>query len=402
LNGNLDEEIYMEQPEGFSKKGQEYQVCKLSKSLYGLKQAGCSWYHMIDGHLADIGFSRTHADNCVYHYQRDGVIMILALYVDDLIMLSNDLEALNNLKKKLSERFEMKDLGEAHYVLGIQIIRDRSSKMIRINQTNYIENILKKFNMADCKTIGAPTDINVKLSTSQSPQSDEERAEMVKIPYQNAIGSLMYAMIGTRPDIAYSVGVLSKYNANPGKAHWQAVKRVFRYLQGTKNHSLEYRQTGKSLIGYCDADWAGDSDDRKSTTGYAFILAGGAVTWSSKKQPTVALSTTEAEYMAITQATKEAIWLQSLLEQLDFRKSKEVTTIYDDNQGCVALTKNSVHHARTKHIDIQHHFVREKVENKEVTIEYCDTNNMTADILTKGLAKEKHKRFSEGMGLKCG
>jgi len=311
------------------------------------------------------------------------------------------LTTLSNLKTELSKRFEMKDLGEVHYCLGIHVIRDRKKRTIRISQIKYVEDILKRFNMFDCKPIGTPLDANSKLSKTMSPNTAEEEEEMKKIPYKSAIGSLMYAMLGTRPDIAYAVGAVSQYGSNPGREHWLAVKRIFRYLKGTAHFALEYKKPDSSLIGYCDADWAGNIDDRRSTTGYVFLIAGGSVSWSSKKQPTVALSTTEAEYMALTQATKEAIWIRQLLSEIGMtpKTSREPTIIRSDNQGCISLAKNSVHHARTKHIDIQHHFVREKLEDGEVEVIFCKTEEMVADVLTKGLTKEKHEHFSSRMGI---
>ena len=398
LNGHLDEEIYMEQPEGFSKKNQEHKVCKLSKSLYGLKQAGRSWYQMIDANLTDLGFERTSADVCIYHFQKDGVLMVVALYVDDLLLLSNNLGALDDLKKKLGKRFDMKDLGPAQFILGIQIRRNRVKKVISISQEQYIDNILKRFGMEDCKPIATPLDANTKFSSTMSPSSDKDFLEMKEIPYQQAIGSLMYAMLGTRPDIAFAVGALSRFSSNPGMHHWQGVKRIFRYLKGTKAQCLRFQADKKELVGYCDADWGGDRDDRKSTGGYAFLLAGGAISWSSKKQPTVALSTTEAEYMAVSQGTREAIWLRRLLHELGFGAAGPVR-IFNDNLGCVALTRNAVYHARTKHIDIQHHFVREKVECQEVDVRSVGTDGMVADIMTKGLGKPKHVAFSSLLGL---
>ena len=317
LNGDLDVDIYMEQPEGFIKRGQEDKVCKLNKALYGLKQSGRVWYQKIDTYLSSLGFKRTFADNCIYILTKGKTIIIVTLYVDDFLIFSNNIEATTNLKRQLSKRFDMKDLGEAQYCLGIQIIRNRKEKTISINQTKYIENILKRFNIFDCKPIGIPLDTNSKLTKAMSPITDEKREEMKKVPYQSAVGSLMYAMLGTRPDIAYSVGVISQFNSNPGKAHWIAVKRIFRYLKGTMDYSLTYKGSESQLLGYSDADWGGNLDDRRSTTGYTFIISGGAVTWSSKKQQTVALSSTEAEYMALTQATKEAVWIKHLLTELN-------------------------------------------------------------------------------------
>jgi hypothetical protein len=233
-----------------------------------------------------------------------------------------------------------------------------------------------------------------------APKSDEQAEEMQRIPYQSAIGSLMYAMLGTRPDIAYAVGATSRYCSNPGPSHWVAVKRIFRYLKGTMNHELEYKGQGQ-LIGYTDADWAGDIDDRRSTTGYTFIVGGGSVTWNSRKQQTVALSTTEAEYMSLAEAAKEATWIRTFLFELGFGPVENVATrIYSDNQGCIALSKKPTYHSRTKHIDVRYHFIRDAIENGTFDVIHISTDDMVADVLTKGLSREKHCRFKEEMGLK--
>jgi hypothetical protein len=240
-----------------------------------------------------------------------------------------------------------------------------------------------------------PLDPKTKLK--KNVNKDEE---MVKVPYQQAVGSLMYAMLCTRPDLAYPISVVSQHMANPSLEHWIAVKRIFRYLQGTLQFKLRFGGLSpQDVVGYCDADWAGDLEDRRSTTGFVFMIGGGAITWSSKRQPTIALSTTEAEYMASTQATKEAIWMTKLMKELGYMKEKKAMVIRCDNQGAISLTKNPTQHARTKHIDVQHHFVRERVENGEVTFEYCPTEEMVADVLTKALPKERHYKLISMFGL---
>ena len=251
--------------------------------------------------------------------------------------------------------------------------------------------------MVDCKPVTTP--FAEKLSKEMSPSSSEEIEKMQNVPYQSAVGSLMYAMLGTRPDISYSVGVISQYSSNPGEQHWRAVKRIFRYLKGTMNYSLEYRRSDQVTHGYSDADWAGNLDNRRSTTGYAFIMNNAAISWASKRQPTVALSTTEAEYMALAQATKEAIWIQRFLDEVGVKLPTRMT-IYSDNQSAISLAKNSTFHARTKHIDIRHHFLREKIENGEIEICFCGTESMTADVLTKGLCREKHEKFSFDISIR--
>jgi transposase InsO family protein len=401
LNGDLEEEIYMDQPEGYILEGEEQLVCKLSKTLYGLKQSPRAWYKKIDEYFASQSLIKSHVDPNIYVLRRsDGSFIIIALYVDDLMLVSNDMKLLLKTKRNLAGRFEMKDLEEIHYILGVQILRNRKIRKIYLSQQKYVENVLERFGMKDCKPLATPLDSNSKLTRDMSPQNPEEVEEMKEIPYQNAVGSLVYAMISTRADISYPVGVVSQYMANPGPQHWIAVKRILRYLQGTSNHVLQYGGSPLSLqvIGYCDADYAGDIDTRRSTTGYTFLLAGGAISWNSKKQPTVALSTTEAEYMAATHATKEAIWLQRFFKDIGFLQDSPMT-IYSDNQSCISLSRNPTFHARTKHVEIQHHFVREKIESGDINLVFCGTEDMVADVLTKGLTREKHCKFKEMMGV---
>jgi hypothetical protein len=221
---------------------------------------------------------------------------------------------------------------------------------------------------------------------------------MQDVPYKAAVGSLMYVMVATRPDLAFAMSVVSQHMAKCGPKHWAAVKRVMRYLQGSLDAKLVLGGKSLALVGFCDADWAGDATDRRSTTGYVFMLGGGAISWNSKKQPTIALSTTEAEYMAISQCTREAIWLRQLMSDVGLEQ-KKATLIMCDNQGAIALMKNPIHHSRSKHIDIQHHFIREKVEVEVIEMKYISTERMVADVLTKALAKPRHEVLRKEMGL---
>jgi hypothetical protein len=296
----------------------------------------------------------------------------------------------------------MKDLGEAHYVLGIQIHRNRAERTLKISQQEYIKNVIERFGMSESHMVTTPMDHSIKLSKSNSPTTPKEINDMKNIPYQSAVGAIMYAMLGTRPDIAYAITTLSQFSSNPGMQHWMALKRILRYLRGTLDYGITYSffaDDGKlSIRGYCDSDWGSNPDDRRSITGYVFLVAGGAVSWQAKKQPTVALSSVEAEYMASTQATKEALWWRTFLHELGNDVSAPIW-IYSDSQGSIALSKNPEYHARTKHIDIQHHFVREHVSNGHVYFSYVSTDNMAADILTKPLAREKHHRLLKELGL---
>lgn len=298
--------------------------------------------------------------------------------------------------------FKMTDNGEAKFILGMHIQRNPAEGTITIDQHKYVKEVLERFGMGDSHPVSTPADVNSKLTNEMSPSSESDREEMKKIPYQEAVGSLLYAAQVSRPDIQYAVNMVSRFNHNPGKAHWMAVKRIMRYLNGTRDMKLCYQRDEKEdLHGFCDADWAGDVSDRRSVTGYVFLLQGSAITWNSKKQPTVALSTTEAEYMAMSSSTQEAIWLKNLYNDIfGNRKRIEQITIFGDNQSAIALSdKTTSFHPRTKHIDIRHHFIREHIHNGDVKFIYTNTDNMTADFLTKAVTHIKHKKCCESMNI---
>ena len=403
LNGDLEEEIYMQQPEGFVERDKEHMVWRLKKALYGLKQSPRMWNAKLHQHLEANGFKRSNADNSVYvrHVDNDNIVVI-AVYVDDLLLFSNSMHHIDAAKQMLSRTFDMKDLGEAHWILGIEVTRDRVKRVVRMSQAKYLHEKLEEFGMADCKPVSTPMEENLKLTKEMEPKNEEELEQMRRTPYRAAVGSLMHAMIATRPDICFAVGVVSRFMANPGMQHWMAVKRILRYLRGTANLCLELGGNGQqaTLVGYSDADWGGDAESRRSVSGYVFSLGSGAVSWSSKRQATVALSSTEAEYMASTHAVKEALWLRSLLRDIECCDVGTTLEIKVDNQSSIALSKNPTQHARTKHIDIQHHFVREQVEEGNVKLEYCPSEDMVADVMTKALGRIKHQKFVGAMGLK--
>ncbi|KAH9678909.1 Integrase catalytic domain-containing protein [Citrus sinensis] len=367
LHGELEEEIYMLQPEGFAEIGKENLVCRLNKSLYGLKQAPRCWYQRFDSFIMSLGYNRLSSDHCAYYKRfEDNYFIILLLYVDDMLVAGPNKDRVQELKAQLAREFEMKDLGPANKILGMQIHRDRNNRKIWLSQKNYLKKILWRFNMQDCKSISTPLPVNFKLSSSMCPSNEAERKEMSRVPYASAVGSLMFAMICTRPDITQAVGVVSRYMANPGGEHWIAVKRILRYIRGTSDVALCYGGSEFTVKGYVDSDFAGDLDKRKSTTGFVFTLAGAAVSWVSKLQTVVALSTTEAEYMTATQACKEAIWIQRLLEELGHKQQK--IPVFCDSQSALHIARNPAFHYRTKHIGVQYHFVREVVEDGSVDL----------------------------------
>lgn len=385
LNGTLEEELYMEQPEGFEAVKGKY--CRLVKSLYGLKQAGRVWNETLDKVLRNYGLEKSKMDQCIYYSVKDGEMLILAIYVDDILIFSSNHELEKNLKDELQRNFKMKDMGAASSILGIRITRNEKFQQISIDQEAYIREILKRFKMTDCNAVSTPLDPNQRITASMEPQNQAENMEMAGVPYRQAIGSLLFLSIITRPDIGFAVNLLSRYCENPGKAHWGAVKRIFRYLRGTMKYKLTYGGTENELTGYCDADWASDMDQRKSTTGYVYTMFGGAVSWNSKRQPTIALSSTEAEYMSMVSAIQECKWLKQFLEEIF--GINEPVTIYCDNKGALQVFLNNSYSPRTKHMDIKDKFIREKINDGEVNVKYIETNEMPADILTKAVPGSK-------------
>ena len=398
LNGTLndDEEIYMQEPPGYETQG-EHSVKRLHKSLYGLKQAGRKWYEALSRALADLGFRASSADPGVFLAKVDKDILILAIHVDDCILTGTSPELIAEYKHKFNTCYTLTDLGPVHWFLGIKITRDRSARTISLSQTSYIDSILSRFSLSDTKPYGTPMIPGATYSQNDCPSDAAEAARMQKTPYHEAIGSLMYASVATRPDITHAVSALSRFLDNPGSIHWEAVKRVFRYLAGTKDFALTYGGERHDLVGYTDADGASE-EHHHAISGYAFIIDGGAVSWYSHKQEIVTLSTAEAEYVATTHAAKEAIWLRRLIFKL-FMLPTSPTTLYCDNQAAIKLANDDNYHARTKHIDIRYHFIRQVVADGVIMLIYCPTDDMAADFLTKPLPKWKVSTHACTLGL---
>jgi hypothetical protein len=292
-------------------------------------------------------------------------------------------------------------LGPAKYIVGLEIHRDRKKRMLHINQHKYTLDILKRFNMENCKPVSTPLDPGCNLSKDLYPQSQDDIEAMRGIPYLAAVGSLNYLAIGTRLDIAHAVGELGQFNSNPGLSHWKAVQHVLKYLKGTAELGLTYGGSSPdpqvSLQAYCDANYAGDEDRRRSTTGYAFFIGGAAVSWSSKRQPTVATSSSDAEYMAANFAGREAMWMKQLLTELGYHLPR--LTLWCDSQPAIAVSKNPKHHSRMKHIDVMYHWLREKVEKRLLQLQFVPTDEMVADVLTKSLVRVKHEKCRQGLGV---
>ncbi|KAJ9553605.1 LOW QUALITY PROTEIN: hypothetical protein OSB04_017650 [Centaurea solstitialis] len=358
LNGKLSEDVYMTQPEGFVQSEHPNRVCKLQKSIYGLKQASRSWNICFDEKIKEFGFLRSEDEPCVR--TSGSIVVFLVLYVDDILLMGNDIPTLQSVKTWLGKCFSMKDMGDAAYILGIKIYRDRSRRLIGLSQSTYIDKVLKKFNMQDSNKGFISMQHGLALSKAQCPSSSSELERMSRIPYASAIGSIMYAMICTRPDVSCALSMMSRYQANPGNDHWTVVKNILKYLRQTKEMFLVYGGAEElSVKGYTDASFQTDRDDSCSQSGFVFLLNGGAVSWRSSKQSTVADSTTEAEYIAVNEAAKEAVWMKKFIGDLGVVPSiQDPIEIFCDNEGAVILAKEPRSHKRTRHILRKFHYVR--------------------------------------------
>ena len=395
LNGDLEEQVYMRQPEGFRVDGKEHLVCRLRKSIYGLKQSPRCWNQALDTCLKEMGFIQCPSDPCIYTSTTNG-LFALAVYVDDILLATKSPKRIAQVKADLGKQFQVKDMGELHYFLGVSVQQNSQSGTTWIGQPAYTQAVIKKFGLEHSRTVTTPATPGTKLLKA-TEQSETVDAAL----YQSAVGSLLYLSGWTRPDITFAVSNVARYCSNPTKEHWTAVKRILRYLNGTLDYGMLYsrKDDDGTMIGFSDADWAGDTNDRKSTSGYLFMMSGAAISWKSKKQTTVALSTAEAEYVALASTTQEATWLRQLLQDLNVEQTGP-TVIHEDNQSAICIAQNPQYHSKTKHIHIKYHFVREKVLDNTIQLKYCPTSDMLADMLTKGLTYDKLSRLRNLCGVK--
>lgn len=389
LNGILEETIYMKVPEGVEHK--DGQVCRLKRSLYGLKQSSRVWNSRFVDFVRDCNLKQSLSDTCVFYGTICNEKVILLLYVDDGLILSRSQRAIDIMIEKLQNTFKI-TLGKANYYVGFEIKRDREKKTISISQGAYIDKIIRKFNMEDSKPISTPADIGTFLTSISD--SDCE----VSFPYRSAVGSLIFAATVSRPDISFSVGDVSRFLEHPTQLHVNAVKRIFRYLNHTKDMSITYGSNDLELIGYTDADHARDIETSLSVTGYAFMLGNGVVTWKSQQQSRVALSTSESEYVALCEGTKEAMWLRDLLDDIGFGQNQG-TTMLCDNLSTVRWVKNPQQHHKTKHINKKLHFVRESQRLGDIQLDHVSGEDELADVLTKPLSAIKFNSNIARLGL---
>ena len=400
LGSELEEEVYAKLPEGVLGGPR---LVWLRKSLYGLKQSPRCWYITMDTFiLGELGFTRCRFDTCIY-IRDDG--MMIVLYVDDMLLIGKA-DAVAEVRKKIATRFDVVFLGPVKHFLGMVIERDRAKRCIFLSQSGYIDRILERVGLAKCNGVSTPLIPKEKMfprpkdipgTPNPEPRADEQR-------YQQAIGSLGWLAGATRPDIAYSVSLLGRFSKDLGKTHWDGVKRVFRYIAGTKGLRLGLGgnpevDLAEAFDGYVYADFAGDSQFR-STTGYIFRFGIGAIAWHSKKQTTTALSTADAEFIASAAAIQELLWFRQLLCRLLRITILPPTTLYNDNAAALASFFDDQYRPHSRHIGVKYYRVRELVEDRsEVDMRYCATGDMVADGLTKGLDRLKQAAFIRMCGL---
>lgn len=396
INSELNEEIYMRQPKGFT-CGDKAKVIKLKKSLYGLKQSGNRWNASLNNALVNkLHMTRLSADPCVYKRGERMDILIVAVYVDDFLIIAEKTECIREFKNKLCEIFKIDDIGECKRIIGMNV--DYRNNCVTIDQKHLINEIIASSGLSDRYSVKCPIDANVKLNRCVG--RGELCGQIDETEYRGIVGRLNYIASMTRPDLSFTVSFLSQFNSCPHKEHMKAAQRAILYLKGSKDLSIKYERGDNELLhAYVDADWGGCSSDRRSYTGLIVKLSGGPIAWESKKQPTIALSSTEAEYMAATQAAKELKFLSHILGELGMRAmySTEGAKLLCDNMGAIALAKNVGYSPRTKHIDIRHHFIRELIENKEIELDHVGSEENIADLLTKGLGQVKHRGFCESI-----
>lgn len=391
LNGKLSEDVYIFFPQGVKCKSNK--VLKLKKSLYGLRQSSKCWNEEINSFLLTIGFIRSENDYCLYILSDENKRLYLILYVDDIILAGPDLGQLNEIKIKLMEKFSMKDKGSLEHFLGLEISYDRDEGILRIHQSRYIESILKRFCMNSCKGTSVPIDPKLKFSVCN------DACKLTKNPIRELVGCLMYLMLGSRPDICFAVNFFSRFQDKATDEIWNHSKRILKYLKNTMNIGLEYKRScNLDLSCYVDADWGGDTQDRKSVTGFVFKICDNTLMWVTRKQNCVSLSTTEAELIALCTAVSEGLWLRKLFSDLGV-KFKQIK-YYEDNQGCLALIKNPSNNRRVKHIDLKFNFVCDYYKSGIILLDYVSSESQQADIFTKGLPSSLFVKFRELLGLK--
>ena len=392
LHGTISETIYMHQPPGFVDKSKPHHVCKLNKALYGLKQAPRAWNARFASYLTRLGFVTTKSDTSLFVYRKGNEIAYLLLYVDDIVLTGSSKTLVSGIISQLKKEFPITDMGRLNYFLGIKVEYNKSG--ILLSQKQYATEIIARAGMSDCKPVSTPVDVNSKLAA--------DAGDLISTPteYRSLAGALQYLTF-TRPDIAYAVHQVCLYMHAPRDKHMSALRRIIRYIKGTTASGLQmYKTSTQTLYAYTDADWAGCPDTRRSTSGFAIYLGDNLISWSSKRQQTVSRSSAEAEYKGIANAVAETCFLRNLLLELHC-PIRTATIVYCDNVSSVYLSSNPVKHQRTKHVEIDLHFVREKVAIGQVKVIHVPSSLQYADIFTKGLPTTLFNDFRYSLNVRC-
>lgn len=392
LHGTLQEEVYMCQPPGFVDPAHPNHICKLHKSLYGLKQAPRAWYQALHDYLLSTGFIASNADHSLFIRRHSGTLTYLLVYVDDILLTGNSLSTCNNIFTLLNRHFAIKNLGPVHYFLGLQITH--TSQGLFINQEKYATELLNKASMLDANPCPTPCLPTYKLSNHIGTPLSPEQTTL----YRSLAGGLQY-LTWSRPDISFAVNQICQFLHCPKTPHFQALKRLLRFIKGTVSYGLLYKRSSSHITAFCDSDWVGSYDDRRSTTGFCFFLGSNLINWYVKKQHTVARSSTEAEYRSLESTAAEMSWLCQLFRDLH-QPIPTCPTVWIDNISAMSLAMNPVFHARTKHIEVDYHFVRELVTRKLLNLQYVHTMDQVADIFTKALSPTRFKILQHKLSVR--
>ncbi|KAM1579597.1 hypothetical protein ACFXTI_041509 [Malus domestica] len=377
LHGDLEEEVYMKQPRGFVDSSKPGHVCKLVKSLYGLKQAPRAWNVKFTGYLPAMGFQMSQADTSLF-IKHDGIdVIALLLYVDDIILTRANASKVQYVIQELSDVFDLKDMGKLSYFLGLQV-EYKTNGDIFINQSKYATDLIHKAGMDSCNPTATPCKPQTQFLASEGTLLDDPSI------YRSLVSVLQYLTF-TRPDLSYAVNLACQYMTNPTHEHFGLVKRILRYVQGTIQCGLTYSSSSdNSITAFSDSDWAADPNTKRSITGFVVFMGQNMISWQSKKQSSVSKSSTEAEYKALAHCAADIAWVKLLLNDLH-QFVLEPPLLHCDKLSALALCSNPVFHTRIKHLDTDFHFVRKKVQRKDLQVQYLSTEHQIADILTNGL-----------------
>jgi hypothetical protein len=407
LHSPIKEEIYIKIPDGYPIEPRKpNMVLKLQKCLYGLKQAPMEWNSEIDSHLQELGFKPYHSDPCIYARVNKGIPQYILVYVDDMIIATKGRVELSQIKQLINRKFPSSDKGPIQKFLNVHFERNRGDRIIAISQPVKIENVLKdpQLSKKDLEYISKPTKLpanpSIKLTKDMGAATKEVKEEMKDVPYKSILGQLLYISITARPDISTAVSHAGKFAKDPGPAHWQAILQILKYLQGTRRKRLVLGSACNTftLTGYSDADWGGDLEGRKSRTGTVVMINNWPIIWTSKLQQSVSTSSTGAEYIALSSTAREIIASRIFLSEFGF-KQRGPTTIFEDNNSCIAIANGQKRHPGIKHIDIAYHFIKERIKRKEIELKRKPTGEMIADLFTKNLAANLFQRHTQALQL---